>query len=277
MAEHPSPPTPLPTAEHPSPRTPLPRAGEGSTGTDSLARGRSGAIWGRGLLARPRMYVRTGQQRSERHPPGRPRANTSSRAALKRGCDVAAAALGLTVLLPLGVCAAVAVALDDGRPILYGARRAGRGGAPFTMYKFRTMRRDAAARGPAITGARDPRVTRVGGVLRATRLDELPQLWNVLRGDMSLVGPRPEDPAFVALYTPEQRSVLTMRPGITGPAQLVFADEARLLRPGHEHEDYVNIVLPAKLAIDREYVANPSPWRDLRVIAGTLGAVLQRR
>jgi len=199
------------------------------------------------------------------------------RAAIKRGCDVVVAALGLLVLLPVGAGVAAAVALDDGRPVLYGARRVGRGGAPFTMYKFRTMRRDAATGGPAITGARDPRITRVGSVLRAARLDELPQLWNVLRGDMSLVGPRPEDPAFVALYTPEQRTVLTMRPGMTGPAQLVFADEARLLRPGHEHEDYVNVVLPAKLAIDMEYVANSSPWRDLRVIAGTLGAVLRRR
>jgi lipopolysaccharide/colanic/teichoic acid biosynthesis glycosyltransferase len=137
------------------------------------------------------------------------------------------------------------------------------------MYKFRSMRRDAAAQGPAITGARDPRVTRAGRVLRSTRIDELPQLWNVLRGDMSLVGPRPEDPAFAALYTPQQRAVLTLRPGITGPAQVVFADEARLLRPGHVHEDYVTRVLPAKLAIDLDYVAAPSLRRDLRVLWAT--------
>ncbi len=93
---------------------------------------------------------------------------------------------------------------------------------------------------------------------------------------MSLVGPRPEDPAFVSHYTPAQRAVLTVRPGLTGPAQLVFADETRLLRPGHEHEDYVNIVLPAKIAIDLDYVAHTSPLRDLRVIAGTLAAVLRR-
>jgi len=261
MAEQPSPPPPLPTAGEgqPSPPPPLPTAEEGSTGKYSLARGRCETIWGRVA------------------PPGFLRANKSSWAAIKRGCDIIVSALGLAALLPLGACAAAAVVLDDGRPILYGARRVGRGGAPFTMYKFRTMRRDAAAHGSAITGARDPRITRVGGVLRVARLDELPQLWNVLRGDMSLVGPRPEDLAFVALYTPEQRIVLTMRPGITGPAQLVFADEARLLRPGHEHEDYVNVVLPAKLTIDMEYVANSSPWRDLRVIAGTLGAVLRRR
>jgi lipopolysaccharide/colanic/teichoic acid biosynthesis glycosyltransferase len=142
------------------------------------------------------------------------------------------------------------------------------------MYKFRSMRRDAAARGPAITGARDPRITRAGRVLRTTRIDELPQLWNVLRGDMSLVGPRPEDPAFAALYTPEQRAVLALRPGITGPAQVVFADEARLLRPGHVHEDYVTRILPVKVAIDLDYVAAPSLGRDLRVLWATARALV---
>jgi lipopolysaccharide/colanic/teichoic acid biosynthesis glycosyltransferase len=142
------------------------------------------------------------------------------------------------------------------------------------MYKFRSMRRDAAAQGPAITGARDPRVTRAGRILRSTRIDELPQLWNVLRGDMSLVGPRPEDPAFAALYTSQQRAVLALRPGITGPAQVVFADEARLLRPGHVHEDYVTRILPVKLAIDLDYVAAPSLGRDLRVLWATARALV---
>jgi lipopolysaccharide/colanic/teichoic acid biosynthesis glycosyltransferase len=193
--------------------------------------------------------------------------------AAKRGFDVLVCGAGLLALWPVGLCAAAAVALEDGRPVLYAAPRAGRYGRLFTMYKFRSMRRDAAAQGPAITGARDPRVTRAGRVLRSTRIDELPQLWNVLRGDMSLVGPRPEDPAFAALYTPQQRAVLALRPGITGPAQVVFADEARLLRPGHVHEDYVTRILPAKLAIDLDYVAAPSLGRDLRVLWATARAL----
>ncbi len=196
--------------------------------------------------------------------------------AAKRGLDVVASALGLIALAPVGLCAAVAIGLADGRPVIYRATRAGRHGRPFTMYKFRTMWRDAAARGPAITTAADPRVTRVGRVLRRAKIDELPQLWNVLRGDMSLVGPRPEDPVYVALYTPAQRAVLAARPGITGPAQLAFADETRLLRPGHAHEDYVDVVLPAKLAVDLEYVATFSPWRDLRILARTARALLHR-
>ncbi len=192
--------------------------------------------------------------------------------AAKRALDIGASAAGLLMLAPLGLCAAAAIAREDGRPMIYRATRVGRYGRPFTMYKLRTMRRDAASRGPAITTAADPRVTRVGRLLRRTRIDELPQLWNVLRGEMSLVGPRPEDPAYVALYTPAQCVVLTVRPGITGLAQLAFADETRRLRPGHAHEDYVNVVLPAKLVIDLEYVATLSPWRDLRILARTARA-----
>jgi lipopolysaccharide/colanic/teichoic acid biosynthesis glycosyltransferase len=194
--------------------------------------------------------------------------------AAKRGFDVLVCGVGLLALWPIGLCAAAAIALEDGRPVLYAAPRAGRYGRQFTMYKFRSMRRDAAAQGSTITGARDPRVTRAGRVLRSTRIDELPQLWNVLRGEMSLVGPRPEDPAFAALYTPPQRAVLALRPGITGPAQVVFADEARLLRPGHVHEDYVTHILPAKLAIDLDYVAAPSLGRDLRVLWATARALV---
>ncbi len=191
---------------------------------------------------------------------------------LKRLCDVAAAVAGLVVLAPVSLCIALAVALDDGLPVLYKARRSGRDGAEFTMYKFRTMRRDDGS-GPRITAQGDARVTRVGRLLRAYRLDELPQLWNVLRGEMSLVGPRPEDPLYVEHYSPAQRAVLAVRPGITGAAQIAFRDEARLLRPGHVHDDYLNVVLPAKLAIDGEYVAALSLRRDGALVAATLRAL----
>lgn len=196
--------------------------------------------------------------------------------AAKRGLDIIASAAGLIALAPVGLCAAAAIGLEDGHPIIYRATRVGRHGRPFVMYKFRTMWRDAAARGPAITTAVDPRITRVGRLLRRAKIDELPQLWNVLRGEMSLVGPRPEDLVYVALYTPAQRAVLEVRPGMTGPAQLAFADETRLLRPSRAHEDYVDLVLPAKLAIDLEYVATLSLWRDLRTLAQTAWALFSR-
>lgn len=196
---------------------------------------------------------------------------------IKRACDTLISALSLVVLCPGGLVAALMVAMDDGFPVLYRTKRVGRDGQLFTMYKFRTMWHDAGAHGPAITGGGDPRVTRVGRLLRSSKLDEFPQLWNVLRGDMSLVGPRPEDPAYVALYTLAQRAVLRVRPGITGPAQVIFRDEARLLRPGHVHEDYVNNVMPAKLAIDLDYVACVSLWRDVRILGGTVRALLGSR
>jgi len=194
---------------------------------------------------------------------------------LKRLCDIVAAAAGLIVLAPIGLCIALAVALDDGLPVLHKARRSGRDGVEFTMYKFRTMRRDDGS-GSRISARDDARITRSGRLLRAHRLDEAPQLWNVLCGDMSLVGPRPEDPLYVEHYSPEQRVVLTVRPGVTGAAQLAFRDEARLLRPGHVHEDYLNVVLPAKLAIDGEYVAALSLRRDGAIIVATLRALLVR-
>lgn len=196
--------------------------------------------------------------------------------AAKRGVDVLVSTVGMVALAPVGLCAALAVLLEDGPPVLHAARRTGRYGHAFTMYKLRTMRRDAASLGPAITAAGDVRITRIGRVLRATKLDELPQLWNVARGEMSMVGPRPEAPAYVALYTPAQRRVLNVRPGITGPAQLRFRDEARLLRTDHAHEDYVERVLPAKLAIDLDYVATLSLWRDISIIARTAAVLLSR-
>ncbi|HKO25623.1 MAG TPA: sugar transferase, partial [Chloroflexota bacterium] len=136
--------------------------------------------------------------------------------AVKRAFDVLVCGVGLLALWPVGLCAAAAVALEDGRPLLYAAPRAGRYGRLFTMYKFRSMRRDAAAQGPAITGARDPRVTRAGRVLRSTRIDELPQLWNVLRGDMSLVGPRPCVRYEYEQYLEWQKLRFDVAPGLTG-------------------------------------------------------------
>ncbi|HEV8229085.1 MAG TPA: sugar transferase [Candidatus Limnocylindria bacterium] len=195
---------------------------------------------------------------------------------MKRALDVAVSAVLLAVLSPLLAVLAALVRFSSSGPALHRARRVGRGGAEFTMYKLRTMRRDAATTGPGITARGDARVTSLGRALRRTHLDELPQLWNVLRGDMSLVGPRPEDPRFVARYTPEQRAVLSVRPGITGPAQLAYRDEARLLPADATEDAYARDVLPAKLAIDLAYVRRPSLWRDLAVLARTIAGLVRR-
>jgi len=187
---------------------------------------------------------------------------------MKRALDVAISAAFLVVLSPVMAAIAIAVYLSDPGPIIFRGRRIGRYGRPFAIFKYRSMRQRTVP-GAAITVGRDPRVTSVGRVLRATKLDELPQLVNVLRGDMSLVGPRPEAPEYVEKYTPEQREVLNVRPGITGPSQVAFRHEEELLVGPDPEWYYLTTVMPAKLAIDREYARNASVWLDLRILART--------
>ncbi|TMB62591.1 MAG: sugar transferase [Chloroflexi bacterium] len=186
---------------------------------------------------------------------------------MKRALDLAVAVPLLVILSPVLVALAAAVRLTSRGPAFHRATRVGRDGRPFTMLKLRTMR---AGPGAAITTRDDPRVTALGRALRRARLDELPQLFNVVRGEMSIVGPRPEDPRFVALYSEEQRAVLALRPGITGAAQLVFRDEAALLDPADPEGSYVRAVLPRKLAIDLEYARGRSLAGDLRIMGMTL-------
>lgn len=194
---------------------------------------------------------------------------------LKRLFDLLASAMGLVLLSPLLALIAIAIRLTSPGPIFYRARRVGRGGREFTLYKFRSMVADADRHGPGITAAGDPRVTPVGRVLRRTKLDELPQLWNVLRGDMTLVGPRPEDPRYVALYTPEQRRVLDVRPGITSLASLEYRNEESILRGPDWEQRYVQEVMPAKLAIDLRYVQRATLFSDLVIILRTLLALFR--
>jgi lipopolysaccharide/colanic/teichoic acid biosynthesis glycosyltransferase len=177
---------------------------------------------------------------------------------------------------PIAAAVALVIRLMDGAPVLHRSTRVGQGGRPFTLLKFRTMR---TGEGLAVTGAGDPRITRVGRALRRTKLDELPQLVNVLRGEMSLVGPRPEDPRYVALYTDEQRAVLRLRPGITSPAAVAYRDEEQLLTgsPDDIERRYLEEVLPAKLALDLAYAQRPTLAADLRVLAATFRALLPRR
>ena len=195
---------------------------------------------------------------------------------IKRLFDILAAGLGLVLLSPLLLLTAAWVRLDSPGPALFRQTRVGRFGVPFTIHKFRTMR---VVPGAAITVGADPRITRSGSVLRATKLDELPQLWDVLRGAMSLVGPRPELPVYVALYPADLRDrVLAVRPGITDPASLAFSHEAELLAAASDPErEYREVILPAKLRLSAQYAERASLATDLRLILATLARVMRPR
>lgn len=193
----------------------------------------------------------------------------------KRLLDVAAAAAGLLCLWPVAIVAACAIKLDSRGPVLFTQQRVGRGFRPFRIYKFRTMVNDAARLGaPITTGTADPRVTRVGRFLRRTKLDELPQLFNVLKGDMSLVGPRPELPIYVERFRRDYEEILKVRPGMTDLASLRFRDEAGLLGAAPDPEEfYVRSILPEKLTLGKEYVRRASLSYDLTLISKTLAAL----
>ncbi|MBN1565640.1 MAG: sugar transferase [Anaerolineae bacterium] len=189
---------------------------------------------------------------------------------LKRAFDVIFSAVGLVILAPLFLILALLVRITSPGPAFYHAQRVGKDGQAFTLIKFRTMVSGAAQQGPGITVANDRRVTPIGRWLRQTKLDELPQLINVLRGEMSFVGPRPEDPRYVALYTPAQRAVLNVRPGITSQASLQYRHEEHLLKTQDWEDVYVHQIMPAKLAIDLEYVQQATLWGDLKLIITTI-------
>jgi lipopolysaccharide/colanic/teichoic acid biosynthesis glycosyltransferase len=196
-------------------------------------------------------------------------------ASVKRGLDVVAASAILVIASPLFLLVVVAVALDGPGGVFYRCARVGRHGRPLSMLKFRKMHDGAA--GVALTVANDPRFTRTGRLLARTKLDELPQLWNVLRGDMSLVGPRPEDPGFVDRRPSDYAEILRVRPGITGLCQLAFAREGEIIDPDNPVEDYVSRLLPQKIALDCLYVRRRSTLMDLRILAWTAVAVILRR
>ncbi len=193
---------------------------------------------------------------------------------IKRLLDFIASALALIVLAPLFIVIGLAVLVDSGQPVLFRQQRIGRNGRPFAILKFRTMS-SGPADGPLVTSANDPRVTRVGARLRSTKLDELPQLWNVLVGDLSLVGPRPEVPKYVALWPRADREViLSVRPGITDPASQKYRREAEMLAQVPDPErHYELIVLPDKVRIYRAYAENRTGSGDIRLLVGTLYSV----
>lgn len=194
---------------------------------------------------------------------------------VRRVLDVVIASLLLLILSPLMLALALAVRLSSPEPILFRQERVGLNGRRFTLLKFRSMRPSAG--GPEVTAGGDARITRVGRFMRKWKLDELPQFFNVLRGDMSLVGPRPEVPRYVAYYTPEQRQVLSVRPGVTGLTQLEYRDEERLLAGRDDVEQYyIRHIMPAKLALDLQYIRTRTLGGDLKLLLRTVTAVLRR-
>ncbi len=180
----------------------------------------------------------------------------------------------LPLLAPIIAVLGWRVRRADGGPALIGLDRSGRSGRPFAMWKLRSMRAespDGAARGSTITAGDDDRITPIGAAMRRWRLDELPQVWNVLRGDMAVLGPRPETPAMVDLDDPRWRAVLAARPGITGPTQLLVERwEAATLAQGSAAEDYRELILPVKLAVDQWYVEHGTPVTDVQVVCSML-------
>ena len=193
----------------------------------------------------------------------------------KRAFDLAVGVPALAASAPLIGALAVLVKLDTKGPAFFVQTRVGRGGRPLRLYKLRSMVNDAPTKGPAITSSGDPRVTRIGRLLRKTKLDELPQLLNVLRGEMSIVGPRPEAERYVRLYRPEWLRLLEVRPGITDLASLTFRHEEELLGLAKDRERaYVEGVMPAKLSVALEGVDHSSPLYDLSILARTAASVL---
>lgn len=194
----------------------------------------------------------------------------------KRAMDIVLSACALAVLWPLLLLIALAIWIDDPGPVFYRQVRVGRNGKTFRIFKFRSMVMDADKKGLAITVGRDSRITRVGTVLRKTKLDELAQLLNVFLGQMSFVGPRPEVPKYVELYTPYQRQVLLVRPGITDYASIAYRNENDLLAGAPNPEAmYIEQIMPDKIELNMKYLREISPLADIRLILKTIVAVIK--
>lgn len=194
----------------------------------------------------------------------------------KRAMDIVLSACALAILWPLLLLIALAIWIDDPGPVFYRQVRVGRNGKTFRIFKFRSMVMDADKKGLAITVGRDSRITRVGAVLRKTKLDELAQLLNVLFGQMSFVGPRPEVPKYVELYTPYQRQVLLVRPGITDYASIAYRNENDLLAGAPNPETmYIEQIMPDKIELNMKYLREISPLADIKLILKTVAAVVK--
>jgi lipopolysaccharide/colanic/teichoic acid biosynthesis glycosyltransferase len=193
----------------------------------------------------------------------------------KRLFDIFFSTIGLILLLPLFGVIAVLIKLGGPGPVLFVQKRMGRGARPFDLYKFRTMVPGAPDQGGLITTANDPRITKIGRILRKIKVDELPQLWNVFRGDMSLVGPRPEVEKYVTIYKEAYEEILSIRPGITDIASLTYSDEETILKDKPDPEKYyIHVLLPEKIKLAREYVRKASLTHDLKLILFTIFKIM---
>ena len=189
----------------------------------------------------------------------------------KRVFDLIASAMGLILVSPLMLLIALLIKLHDGGPIFFLQERIGRYGKPFRIYKFRTMVTNAEQRGPSLTTSNDPRITPIGRLLRKYKLDELPQLINVLKGEMSLVGPRPEIRRYVEMFANEYQQILQIRPGITDFASIQYRNENELLaNTDNAEHTYVSVIMPHKIQLAQEYLQNINLITDLKVIMKTL-------
>jgi len=197
---------------------------------------------------------------------------------MKRLLDLALTVTALLVLSPVLLLVALLVVLDSKGPAIYKQQRIGKNGKPFWLYKFRTMKTHSDKQGLLTVGERDPRITRLGYSLRKLKLDELPQLWNVLVGDMSIVGPRPEVAKYVNMYNDRQRKVLDVRPGLTDPASLEYFEENKIIASfDHPEEAYIQIVMPRKLELNLEYLERRNFFTDLFIMVRTLMRVVTPR
>lgn len=195
---------------------------------------------------------------------------------MKRLFDIFFSLVGIILLSPFYLIAAVLIMLDSKGGILFRQERVGKGGEIFKVFKFRTMRPDSFSKGALTVGSRDPRITKIGYYLRKYKLDELPQLFNVLFGDMSFVGPRPEVQKYTDLYTQEQRAVLSVKPGITDYASIKFRNENDLLSASDDPEKlYIEEIMPEKLALNMKYINDNSVLKDIRIIFDTLYTIIK--
>lgn len=189
--------------------------------------------------------------------------------------DILFSTIGLLLLSPLFLIIYILIIIESKGGGFYSQTRVGKNGIPFAIYKFRSMRTDADKHGLITVGGRDPRITRIGYYIRKYKIDELPQLWNVLVGDMSLVGPRPEVQKYVDLYTEEQRKVLSVRPGITDYASIEYVDENILLAKSDDPDrTYVEVVMPAKIVLNMKYINNKSLKEYFKIIFLTLAKIV---
>ncbi|MBD7916135.1 sugar transferase [Clostridium sp. Sa3CUN1] len=190
---------------------------------------------------------------------------------IKRVFDFIVSLIGIIILSPIFIIVSIAIKVDSKGSILFLQKRVGQYGKEFNIYKFRTMVTDAEKLGKQITVGKDNRITRVGSFLRKFKIDELPQLFNVLKGDMSLVGPRPEVPKYVSLYNEEQRKVLDVRPGITDIASLRYKDENDILgKVDNPEEYYINVIMKDKLKLNLEYIEKNNVFFDIYLIIKTI-------